>query len=32
MKLDKTMIGILVGASLFVGFFIISVAVGAVFP
>jgi hypothetical protein len=32
MKLDKTMIGILIGASLFVGFVIISVAVGSVFP
>lgn len=32
MKFDKPMIGILVGASLFVGFVIISVAVGAVFP
>lgn len=32
MKLDKTMVGILIGASLFVGFVIISVAIGAVFP
>jgi hypothetical protein len=32
MKLDKTMVGILIGASLFVGFVIISVAVGAIFP
>ncbi len=32
MKLNKTMIGILAGASLFIGFVIISVAVGAIFP
>jgi hypothetical protein len=32
MKIDKTMVGILAGISLFVGFVIISVAVGAVFP
>jgi hypothetical protein len=32
MKIDKTMVGILAGISLFIGFVIISVAVGAVFP
>ncbi len=32
MKLDKTMIAMLAGASLFIGFVLISVAVGAIFP
>ncbi len=32
MKLNKTVIGILAGTSLFIGFVIISVAVGAIFP
>jgi hypothetical protein len=32
MKLDKTMIAMLAGGSLFIGFVIISTAVGAVFP
>jgi hypothetical protein len=31
-KLDKTMIAMLAGGSLFIGFVIISVAVGAIFP
>jgi hypothetical protein len=32
MKLNKTMIGMLAGGSLFVGFVLISVAIGAIFP
>lgn len=32
MKIDKSMLGILAGVSLFIGFVIFSVAVGAVFP
>ncbi len=32
MKINKMMIGILAGISLFIGFVIISVAVGAIFP
>jgi hypothetical protein len=32
MKLDKTMIAMLAGGSLFIGFVLISVAVGAIFP
>lgn len=32
MKLDKTMLGMLAGVSLFIGFVIFSVAVGAIFP
>lgn len=32
MKLDKTMIAMLAGGSLFIGFVLISVAIGAIFP